>query len=121
MAWACPKQDLTRSGASADWRVARAQPARRCRHTPAKCTRLPVPPFGQVRENGEAEQTPSQVTSRSHGAMIACRASKIVIRRVPFASIRCRLGIVAIAAPFLYKPKRWVTLPQMGGDPWRGE
>src|SRR5471032_1315719 len=43
------------------------EPARRCRHTPARCARLPVSPLGHVRENGETKKTHWQVTPRSHG------------------------------------------------------
>lgn len=36
------------------------EPARRFRHTLDRCTRLPISPFGHVRENGETEKRPDK-------------------------------------------------------------
>ena len=68
------------------------EPTRRCRRTLAKGVRLPVPPFGHVRENGEAEKTRLQVTPRSHGATIAFRVTKVIIRLLQRAAILFCLG-----------------------------
>ena len=77
------------------------EPAHRCRYTPAKCTRLPVPPFGHVRENGEPEQTHPQVTSRSHGVTIALRVRKVIIVLFRSLTIPIRSSALNVNRTFL--------------------
>jgi hypothetical protein len=62
------------------------EPARRCRHKLAMNARLPVPPFGHVRENGESEKRSSQVTSRSPDSMVAPNRRNAVINRLRASS-----------------------------------
>ena len=66
------------------------EPTCRFRHTIARCARLPVPPFGHVRENVRNRVRPQQITSRSLVGTIVLIGGASVTNRLPTGASSCR-------------------------------